>query len=284
MSVFRNFALVGAGNLGDFIIEELLKAKTVGTVDKVTVLTRPESAGKEGLQKFATLGASIIGVEYTNKDAVAKALTGIDVVVSTLPIAALELEFFVAEASKAAGVKLFVQSDWGLLLETRPLVPAKEASREKMRAIGLPWTAFCTGSWPDFLFVPMLRLDVKGGKAEVGGDGNSPMTFTSRPDVARFVVYALTKLPFSTLENKVFSIEGDRKSFNEIFIAYEAKTGKKVDVTYKSVSELEAAVAAYPADFLSMLHITWALEGTIQTSDNYLYPDWHPKPVIDYLE
>ncbi|KAI0067604.1 NAD-P-binding protein [Artomyces pyxidatus] len=284
MSGFRNFALVGAGNLGDFIIEELLKAKTVGTVDKVTVLTRTESAGKESLQKFAASGASVIGVDYTNKDAAVKALAGIDVVISTLPIHALEIEFSLAEASKAAGVKLFVQSDWGLISETKPLVPAKEASRENMRAIGLPWAAFCAGSWSDFLFVPLLRLDVKGGKAEVGGDGNSPMTFTSRPDLARFVVYTLTKLPVSTLEYKVFSIEGDRKSFNEIFEAYEAKTGKKVDVTYKSINELEAAVAANPADFLSMLHIRWVLEGTIKTSDSYLYPDWNPKPVIDYLD
>ncbi|KAI0067603.1 NAD-P-binding protein [Artomyces pyxidatus] len=284
MSGFRNFALIGAGHIGDFIIEELLKAKTTGTVDKVLVLTRTESAGKEGLQKFATAGASIVGVDYADKDAVAKALAGIDAVISTLPIPAIEVESAVAEASKAAEVKLFVQSEWGLAAVSKGVAPTRDVHREKMRAMGLPWAAFCTGPWSDFLFNPYLHLDVKGGKAEVGGDGNGPISFTSRPDVARFVVYVLTQLPLSMVEYKLFSIEGERKSFNEVFKAYEAKTGKKVDVTYKSITELHAAVAANPADLVSRLHIKWALEGFNETSDNHLYPDWHPKPVVDYLE
>jgi hypothetical protein len=43
MSGFKKFAIVGAGNIGAFIVEELLKQKTAGAIDDVTIVTRPVS-------------------------------------------------------------------------------------------------------------------------------------------------------------------------------------------------------------------------------------------------
>jgi hypothetical protein len=40
MSGYKNFAVAGAGVLGAIIVEELLKAKSEGKVDKIVVLTR----------------------------------------------------------------------------------------------------------------------------------------------------------------------------------------------------------------------------------------------------
>ncbi len=40
MSGYTNFAVVGAGNFGTFIIQQLLKDKAAGTVKEVVVLTR----------------------------------------------------------------------------------------------------------------------------------------------------------------------------------------------------------------------------------------------------
>jgi hypothetical protein len=41
MSGFKNFAIVGAGNVGGFIVEELLKQKAAGSVNEVTIVSRP---------------------------------------------------------------------------------------------------------------------------------------------------------------------------------------------------------------------------------------------------
>ena len=38
--VFRSFAVIGAGNIGGFIIAELLRLKAIGTVSSVTVVSR----------------------------------------------------------------------------------------------------------------------------------------------------------------------------------------------------------------------------------------------------
>ena len=72
-----------------------------------------------------------------------------------------------------------------------------------------------------------------------------------------------------------------KQSFNEIFKAYEDKTGKKLRVTYIPLSELNARIAANPQDFVSYLHMTWATQGPFLHRDNHLYPDWNPSSVLE---
>ena len=71
--------------------------------------------------------------------------------------------------------------------------------------------------------------------------------------------------------------------FNEIFRAYEAKTGKKLEVTYVPVSELDARLAANPQDHASFLHKVGATVGPFLQTDNHLYPDWKPTSVLDNI-
>ncbi|KAI0067619.1 NAD-P-binding protein [Artomyces pyxidatus] len=293
MSNFRNFALVGFGELGTFVAEELLKAKAAGKADKVVILTRPKSTGREGLLKFADAGATVIGVNFSDKEAMSQALAGVDAVISTLPRSqsALDAEMTVAGASKAAGAKLFVPSDFGFIA-TSNAMPEKLALREKLRAISLPYALFFCGPWSDIMFPDDFWSPLAGtkidhtGEVTIGADGSKPISCTARVDVARFVVYILTQLPAETLEYKVFHMDGDRKSFNEIFEAYEVKTGKSLKVTKRGISDrdLQAAVAANPMDVGARLHLIIALgDGASESIDNALYPDWNPTPIIDFL-
>ena len=41
MSGFKKFAIVGAGNVGGFIVEELLKQKAAGNIDEISIVSRP---------------------------------------------------------------------------------------------------------------------------------------------------------------------------------------------------------------------------------------------------
>ncbi len=41
MSGFRKFAVVGAGNVGGFIVEELLKQNAAGSIDEISIVSRP---------------------------------------------------------------------------------------------------------------------------------------------------------------------------------------------------------------------------------------------------
>ena len=73
------------------------------------------------------------------------------------------------------------------------------------------------------------------------------------------------------------------QSFNELVKEYEAKTGKKVEVTYIPVSELDARLASNPQDVSAYLHKRWATLDRHLETDNHLYPDWNPSSVVDNI-
>jgi len=225
----------------------------------------------------------VIPVDYSDKESIKGALTGIDVVISTIAAVALGSQVGIAEAAKEVGVQLFVPSEFGGATEgkTEGLLGAKAGIQDQLRAVGIPYALFYTGVFADTTWAPLLSLDVTSGRVSVGGDGNKRISFTSRADIARYLSYVLTRLPAEQLKNRSFTIAGDTKSFNEIFKAYDAKTGKKLEVTYIPLSDLDARIVANPQDFGSFLHRRMATTGPFLQTDNYLYPDWNPSSVLD---
>jgi hypothetical protein len=73
------------------------------------------------------------------------------------------------------------------------------------------------------------------------------------------------------------------QSFNELVKEYEAKTGKKVEVTYMPISELDARLASNPQDFGAYAHKYWATADGHWETDNHLYPGWNPSSVVDNM-
>ncbi|KAI0250539.1 NAD-P-binding protein [Lactifluus subvellereus] len=280
MSGHKNFAVVGAGVTGSFIVRQLLKDKAAGIVNEVVVLTR------KGSKTTVDGDAKLIPVDYSNKTSIKAALAGVDVVICTIAGSALGAQAGIAEAAKEVGVKLFVPSEFGGITEgeTEGIFGAKAGIQNQLKALGLPYALFYTGNYADYIWAPrFLALDIRSGKVSVGGDGDKQIPYTSRPDIARYLSYVLTHLPAEQLENRSFKLTGDTKSFNEIFKAYEAKTGKKLEVTYIPVSELDARIAANPHDICAYLQKVWATAGPVWKSDNHLYPDWNPSSVIDSI-
>lgn len=61
------------------------------------------------------------------------------------------------------------------------------------------------------MIIRFLGLDIKNGSVKISGDGNVPISFTAREDIARYMAHVLTSLPAETLEWRIFRIEGDRQ-------------------------------------------------------------------------
>ena len=164
MSGYKNFAVVGAGVTGNFIVRQLLKDKAAGTVNEVIILTRqvsfvilgqalPTHLLWQGSNIVFDGDARVISVEYSNKQSIKDALDGVDVVVSTIASAALGVQAAIAEAAKEAGVKLFVPSEFGVSLEGSPtFFDAKTSVRSQLRALGLPYALFYTGPYADWVW------------------------------------------------------------------------------------------------------------------------------------
>lgn len=169
-----------------------------------------ESASK--YEALAARGATISPVDYSSASQVSKALAGIEVVISTLSHTAFDFQLSIAQAAKASSAQLFVPSEFGSPTDkaTTGFFAAKAGLNKKIREeVGLPTALFFTGGFSDFIWSPHAGLDVKSGSVTVGGDGNAKASFTSRPDIARYVAYVLTKLPASESNNKTFRIEGE---------------------------------------------------------------------------
>ncbi|KAI0284500.1 NAD-P-binding protein [Russula brevipes] len=278
MSNFRRFAIVGAGNVGGFIVEELLKQKAAASIDEITIVSRPQN------QSFAARGVRIATAEFTDVPALTTALAGTHVVISTISLLAVDIQVPVAQAAKAAGASLFLPSEYGGPTNNlQGLLGIKGALHAKLREVGPPLLLVYTGPFADYSWGQIVNLDVKSGKVAVGGDGNAPISWTARKDIARFLAHVLVHSPASRLQNQTLRLEGDRASFNEIFRGYEERTGTKLDVTYRPVDSLRAKLAENASDFDAYLHVIWATDGLVGEADNGLFPEWNPTKVVDIL-
>ena len=143
-------------------------------------------------------------------------------------------------------------------------------------------------------------FDFANGKVTVPGLGDTLITFTGRPDVARYIGFVFTNLPAEKLEWKVFRLEGDRtvgttqilvvlpitecflssQTLNEVLKSYQGKTGKVLEVNHIPPSELEKR-----SDFAAAIALSWERgEGVVgDTLDNDLYPGWNPKKALEYI-
>jgi len=274
MSGFKNFAVVGAGDLGSFIIEELLRHVAGGSVSNVIALTR----SSKGYDDLKAKGAVFKAVDYSSQTNLVAAFQDIDVVICTLGGQQLTLQIPLSNAAKEAGVKHFVLSEFGL-----PTIGKTD---------GIFGSHFWTGPFTDWFFDdhPDWAFDLPNDKVIVRGSGNVPVSWTSRLDIARYTVYVLTHVSRDQLKNRPFPMEGERRTINQILEEYQARTGKKLQITYESTEFLEKQVKEHPDDQLNGLIGLFFLElergdgqtGTPEEVNKY-WPEFNPTRVVDVI-
>lgn len=100
----------------------------------------------------------VIEVDYSNDESIKNALTGVEVVISTVSIASLDIQGKVAAAAKNADVKLFVPSEFGFITEgcTEGLHGTKAKIQGQLKALGLPYAAIYNGKFSDFGWSPYV--------------------------------------------------------------------------------------------------------------------------------
>lgn len=96
----------------------------------------------------------MIPVDYSSQQSIISALTGVDVVISTISATALAVQGDIAKAAKEARVKLFVPSEFGNTTEglTEGLFGQKANLQDQLKALGLPYALFYTGPFADFVW------------------------------------------------------------------------------------------------------------------------------------
>ena len=102
--------------------------------------------------------AKVIQIDYSNEASIRHALTGVDVVISTVPTAAFDVQWKIAVAAKEVDVKLFVPSEFGGISEgiSEGVQMVKANVQAQLKALGLPYTAFYTGAFADQFWEPYV--------------------------------------------------------------------------------------------------------------------------------
>jgi len=266
------------------IINELLKLKEDGAISTVRIASRSDDL-KQSHPEWFSLGAELSIVDYEDESTFLPAIEGTEVVVTALNFKILDKQKDLIKVAKTAGAKLFVATDYGV--PTDHIKTGFWATKANLniwfKEFGFPYTRVLCGGWPECIVIPNMGWDFANAKVTVNGVGDSRISWTTRADTARFLTHALTHLTTSELSGKSLRIEGDNLTYNELVVAYEEKTGKKLEVTRIPREVLAEKAAA--GDLFAMFYREMDVNGgeVGKPLDNDLFPSWNPKKVLDII-
>jgi len=188
-------------------------------------------------------------VDYSDKKSLQDALSGVDVVVSVLSRQALvDNQLALFEASKAAGVKRFVPSDWGTevvvddpkdLCEHMVFAMKRKMGKIVRESKDIEWTQFFTGPFTDWFLSPVFGFDWANAKFAVPGDGSTRVATSSVATIAKLVPHILND-PKS--KNVGLAIADDVFSWNDAIAYFEKISGKKASRTSVPQAEYERQI------------------------------------------
>ncbi|KAL4732169.1 hypothetical protein ACLX1H_001177 [Fusarium chlamydosporum] len=224
MSVYKNIAIIGAsGSTGKII----LNGFTSSPKYNVTVVSRKES--KATYPKDVTIRTTDF-----SEDDLTNALTGQDVVISTLGVEGFDQQQKIVDAAVRARVKRFLPSEFSssiedpAVLELMPLFQVKKNLIEYLKSKekdGLTWTGLATGLLFDWgLSNGFLGYDIQSRKAKIWDDGNKKFTLTNEDQLARAVV-SVMEHPEET-RNRYLHVYSVVTTQNEILHSLEEATGE----------------------------------------------------------
>jgi len=111
--------------------------------------------------EWVTQGAKFAIIDYNDQSTLLGAFDGVDVVISAVSGGpdVIQGQKVLADAAKAAGVKIFAPSEYGgPSAKLEGLVALKGEIRDYLREIELPYAILYTGPWTDVIFYPQVSL------------------------------------------------------------------------------------------------------------------------------
>ncbi|KAF2420711.1 NAD(P)-binding protein [Tothia fuscella] len=265
-------ALAGAGDLGKYACEELLRDERFD----LAVLSRKRDPW------FLERNIDIHETDYSEKS-VLQILneTNATALISFISVPhQLYLEIHVSllgACRKSISCKRFIPSEFAGNIDNFPLLPKwYGASREPFRRIlgassGVEWTLVNFGWIMDYVLpkektymtpIPdLFPIDPNGWKACIRGTGDEPQSFTCGRNIGEALVELLAapKWEIHTY------ITGDRKTFNEVAEIVEKHFGRQLPKTFKSSREIKDFLKEHLQETNSETWLTeveeWMIEG-----------------------
>ncbi|KAL1750480.1 hypothetical protein FB107DRAFT_279594 [Schizophyllum commune] len=230
-SEFKSIAVAGAqGSVGKPTILALASFPGIS----ITALTRKAATLPEWLPQ----GVAHAVIDFDDVDGTADVLREhkVEVLISAVSHGAVLAQIPLADAAKAAGVRLFVPSEYGTITmgwreeDIPPFLAPKIKVAEHLGSIGLPSLRIFVGMFIEAI-TTLVGYDVnKKVNILKSLQGDTPFSATSAPDIGGFIAHVVTHYPVSDLANKALRIEGERLTLNGLGTILEAPVEKAEEV------------------------------------------------------
>lgn len=147
------------------------------------------------------------------------------------------------DAARAAGAPHFVYvSISGNIKVDSPLVQAKRTVEQHLQRSGLPYTILRPSFFMEVWLGPALGFDLANGQVRSYGDGQAPVSWIARDDVAAFAVAALDR---PEARNATLELGGpEALSPLEVVRRFERRSSRQVAVELVPDAALQAQCAA----------------------------------------
>ncbi|KAJ7721736.1 hypothetical protein DFH07DRAFT_857535 [Mycena maculata] len=300
MSGYTVYAIAGLGRIGLNLAQEFLAMKVKDPRLAYSVRALTTQSTSDAIEDLAVNGANVRTVSYESPASILAALDGVDVLMSCIGYedGGLHAQMILGDLAKAAGVKLVVPSEYGAQSDAvkDENFTIKEVFRKRLIANGLKYAVFYTGFWSDFVLRPfilrdMFQIDLEKGNIHKWIDWDTPLSFTTQMDIARYVTHVLVYLPRSELENRIFRIQADSQTLNSLFVAFLEKTSRpplaNMKTTTHSRAELDEKLDKEP--LLIGLRLFRAADDEMFSVsadgklDSAIWPEWKPERTVDVM-
>ncbi|KAM7191709.1 hypothetical protein V8F20_009186 [Naviculisporaceae sp. PSN 640] len=234
--------LGGTGNLGPFIVNELVSAGFT-----VTGVTREGSTNST--PKYPE-GVEIKTLDYSSLDALKEAFTGKDAVVSVVGAPGLGAQKLAVDAALEVGVKRFIPSEFGIntrRVRDKPIgkiltgkIAIVDYLQEKAKENPtFTWTGLTTGLFIDGVFKGYSGINLQDKTAVIVDSGNEKFQASRKAHIGKAVA-AILNHPEETA-NKYIGTASFNISQNELVAIIEELIGEKLSIIHESSADLQKA-------------------------------------------
>jgi uncharacterized protein YbjT (DUF2867 family) len=213
------------------------------------------SSAPEKVAALESAGAELVQADLKDRASLDAACAGVTAVLSTVTsmlsqqpgdsVAAVDRDgqINLVEAADAAGVKRFAYISFSRRIEEdAPLANAKRDVEKSLEASSIDYTILRPSFFMEMAFNPMLGFDVANGKVVVYGSGETPISFVSIRDVARFAIDAVDA---DAAARKTFEIGGPEQLTQlEAVKIFEDLTGREFETQMVPEEALRAQLAS----------------------------------------
>ncbi|RSL68064.1 hypothetical protein CEP54_002927 [Fusarium duplospermum] len=206
---------------------------------------------------LADKGVKIVATDLAgSEEELKKALTGIEVVISTIYGGSVTAEISLINAAKAVGVQRYVPCFFATVAPPTGALRLRELKEETfnhIKKIKLPYTIIDVGWWYQVNLprLPSGRIDyaVMETSDGIAVDGNVPVAFTDMRDIGLYTARIIVDP--RTLNRMVFAYN-EVLTFNQMYDVAERVPAEEIEA---QVREMEAKDPAPDSvDFITLTH------------------------------